>query len=178
MRAGDALLLIVDVQQRLAPAIADAATAVRNTSILLAAAKRLSLPTLVSEQYPKGLGTTIEPLREHLSAQQIIEKTHFSCTAEPAVLARIQDAGRRQIVLTGMETHVCVLQTALGLIEAGFDVFAVEDAVGSRTERNKQLGIERMRAAGANIVSTEMVVFEWLHRAGTPEFKELSALIK
>ncbi len=171
-------LLVIDIQERLAPAVQDPQRAIDNSIKLLQAAARLEVPLTVSEQYPKGLGRSVAALLERAPAQCIVEKVHFSCAASPEVRARLAAQGRDQIVITGMETHVCVLQTALGLRAAGKEVFVVQDAVSSRTIENKLAGIERMRACGVHIVSTEMVLFEWLHRAGTPEFKALSALIK
>jgi nicotinamidase-related amidase len=171
-------LLVIDVQERLAPAIQDQQRAIQNTLVLMQAGARLDVPLTVSEQYPKGLGRSVPAILERASANSIVEKVHFSCAAAPEVRARIAAQGCKQIVIAGMETHVCVLQTALGLRAAGKDVFVVQDAVSSRTLENKLAGLERMRAAGVHIVTTEMVLFEWLYRAGTPEFKELSALIK
>jgi nicotinamidase-related amidase len=171
-------LLVVDMQERLAPAVQDAQRAIHNTLVLMQAGARLGVPLTVSEQYPKGLGRSVPAILERASVHCIVEKLHFSCAAAPQVRARINAQACNQIVITGMETHVCVLQTALGLRAAGKEVFVVQDAVSSRTLENKAAGLERMRAAGVHVVTTEMVLFEWLQRAGTPEFKELSGLIK
>lgn len=178
MRADAAMLLIVDIQARLAPAIAAADQVIARTRLLLEAATRLGVPVLLSEQYPKGLGATDErlgPLPRHAT---VVEKLTFSCCGEPRFMAQLARLKRSQIVLCGMETHVCVLQTALDLREAGQDVFVVDDAVGSRRERSKALGLERMRDRGIDIVDSEMVVFEWAGRAGTDEFRALSRLIR
>lgn len=171
-------LVVVDVQERLAPAVHAHDRVIRNTGILLDSARALGVPVLVSEQYPKGLGPTVPALRDKLDGAAVVEKIHFGCAGEPEFLRRLDALDREQIVLCGMEAHVCVLQTALGLRALGRTVYLVADATSSRVPANAELGIARMRGAGVEIVSTEMVVFEWLHRAGTPAFKTLSALIK
>ena len=172
------LLLVVDVQEKLAPAIHDGAAAIANNRRLLASAGRLGIPVFVSEQYVRGLGSTVTDLLPLPAGAQIIEKMHFSCAREPGFLEMLSETGRRQIVVTGMETHVCVLQTVLGLREAGYTVFLVEDAASSRTPANRAAAVERMCAAGAHVVTTEMVVFEWLQKAGTEDFRALLPLIK
>jgi nicotinamidase-related amidase len=174
----DSFLLIVDVQERLAPAVQAPERAISNTAILANSAQRLDIPVYVSEQYPEGLGRTVPQLAEYASAETTLEKLHFSCAAERSLLERLRALRRGQVVIAGMEAHVCVLQTALGLQAAGMRAFVVQDAVSSRTEQNKVAGLERMRAAGCNIVTTEMVVFEWLQKAGTGEFKDLMQFIK
>ena len=171
-------LLVIDVQERLAPAMQDPQRAIHNIVVLMQAGGRLSVPLTVTEQYPKGLGRSVPAVLERVGGHSIIEKLHFSGAAAPEVRSRVAAQGANQVVIVGMETHVCVLQTALGLRAAGKEVFVVQDAVSSRTQENKAAGLERMRAEAVRIVTTEMVLFEWLHRAGTPEFKELSALIK
>lgn len=172
------LLLIVDVQERLAPAIHDGAAAIANNRRLLAATERLGVPALVSEQYVRGLGPTVPELLPLPAGAERFDKTHFSCAREPGFLERLQRSGRRQILVTGMETHVCVLQTVLGLLDAGYAVFLIEDAAASRTPENRAAAIARASAAGAHIVTTEMVLFEWLERAGTDDFRALLPLIK
>lgn len=172
------VLVVVDVQERLAPAVHAAGRAIRNVGILLDVARELNVPVLASEQYPKGLGTTVPAVKERLRPDAVIEKIHFSCSREPAFMERLDALGREQIVLTGMEAHVCVLQTALGLRAMGRRVYIVADATSSRAPGNAELGIERMRENGVEVVTTEMVVFEWLEKAGTPTFRTLSALIK
>lgn len=172
-------LLIVDVQSRLVPVMTDPRRVIDNCAILLQAARRLEIPLLVSEQYPRGIGPTVDELRRHVpEGDAVVEKSHFACSAEPLAMTRIEALGRRQIVIAGIEAHICVLQTALGLRQKGFEVFVVADASASRKAGNETLAAARLRQAGVEIVSTEMVVFEWLHKAGTPEFKELSGLIR
>ena len=153
-------------------------TIIARTAILLAAAGRLGVPVVASEQYPQGLGHTDERLALP-EGGRTFAKLAFSAAARPRDRAPTsQGLGRRQLVLCGMETHVCVLQTALGLQAMGWDVAVAADAVGSRHAERRQLGLERMRDQGIAIVDSEMVVFEWLGAAGTPEFKELSRLIR
>lgn len=172
------LLLIVDVQEKLAPAIHDGTAAIANNRRLLAAAERLGVPVFVSEQNVRGLGPTVPELQPLPAAAQRFDKLHFSCAREPGFLERLAQTGRRQIVVTGMEAHVCVLQTVLGLLGSGYAVFLVEDAASSRTAANRAAAIARARTAGAQIVTTEMVCFEWLERAGTDDFRALLPLIK
>ena len=178
IRRDDSLLLVVEIQEKRAPAIHDSAQVTANSVRLLRAASQLKVPAFVSEQYVRGLGSSVEAIRNAAVDALFFEKTHFSCAAEPGVIDLLRTTQCSQILLTGTETHVCVLQTALGLQEAGFSVFLVADAASSRTPENRQAAIERMRAAGIHIVTTEMVLFEWLHRAGTEEFRALLPLIK
>lgn len=181
------LLLVVDVQEKLAPAIFEGDIALHNNVRLLRGAGQLGIPTFVSEQYVRGLGASLAAIRNAVTSEtttgptvnaKFFEKIHFSCTEEPGVLEMLQAEARPQVVLTGMEAHVCVLQTGMGLLQAGFEVFFVADAVASRTLENRNAAIERLRAAGAGIVTTEMVLFEWLHQAGTEEFRAILPLIK
>ena len=171
-------LLIVDIQQKLAPAIENCAQVTANSIRLLSGASQLGVPAFVSEQYVRGLGHSIESIQKAAVNAKFFEKTHFSCAAEPGILELLHAPKRPQIILTGTEAHVCVLQTAFGLLSAGFEVFLVADATSSRTPENLSAAIERMRAGGINIVTTEMVLFEWLHQAGTDEFRALLPLIK
>lgn len=172
------LLLIVDVQQALLPAMADPGRVTRGAAILMKAAPRLEIPLLVSEQYPRGLGPTVPELAELAPAGTVLPKLHFSCTDDPELGARLRQSGRDQMVLAGIEAHVCVLQTALGLKAAGLHPFVVADATASRTAASHQAALARLGASGVAVGTVEMVVFEWLNRAGTPVFKDLSPLIK
>ncbi len=171
-------LLIVDVQAKLLPAMAAPEAVVANAAILMKAAARLEIPLLVSEQYPKGLGPTVPELAELAPAEAVVEKVHFSCLGDGHYSRRFQELGRTQAVIAGIEAHVCVLQTAMELIGDGHQVFIVGDAVSSRRADNASAALARLGAAGAAIVTAEMVIFEWLGRAGTPEFKELLEKIK
>ena len=176
--AAQSMLLLVDVQERLAPAVADRDACLKRCRRLIEAARRLDVPVLASEQYPKGLGPTVAELRELLEPAEIHAKTHFSCAADPGLAAALRGLGRSQIVICGMEAHVCVLQSALGLKREGFEPAVVADAVASRDPANRTLALERLRANAVEIVSSEMILFEWLGEAGTPEFKAVIPLIK
>lgn len=171
-------LVVVDVQERLAPAMDGGAAVEARCSVLMRAAARLDVPVVVSEQYPKGLGPTVPALAALTPPGAVIAKTAFSCMGEPAFAARISALGRDQFIVCGIEAHVCVLQTALALAAAGQQVAVVEDAVGSRRPSDKAAALRRLDRAGVTIVTSEMAVFEWLGRAGTPAFKDLSALIR
>lgn len=174
-------LVVVDVQDSLARAMpADTFPRVtRNLVLLATAARTLGLPVLVTEQYPRGLGRTIGPVAEALAGgPPPIEKVDFACTAVPAFRQALAATGRPTVILSGLEAHVCVMQTALGLLEAGYVVHVPADAVASRTAANRQVGLDLMARAGAVISSTETLVFQLLGRAGTPEFKALAPLMK
>lgn len=173
MHADRSTLLMIDVQERLFPHMQDAAPILENCVWLARVARRLHVPIVVTEQYPQGLGPTVPQLREALGDAPVVTKMHFSAALEPDLMQQ-PALVRPQIVVAGMETHVCVLQTACVLQASGKQVFVVADAVSSRTTANRDLGIARMRAAGISIVSREMVAFEWLERAGTPLFREVS----
>lgn len=175
------MLLVVDVQERLLPVIHDWQELLDNVMWLVRVARKIGVPVLASEQYPRGLGLTHADLRALLPARGIAEKQHFSCvaaglfrTAQPDDPA-LPGAERRQVVICGIESHVCVLQTALELREQGREVFLVADAVSSRRPESKALALARLQAQGIEVVSREMVAFEWLKQAGTPMFKEISA---
>ncbi|KAF1054123.1 MAG: putative hydrolase YcaC [Stenotrophomonas maltophilia] len=166
-------LLIIDIQERLYPAIHDGPALLEHSRWLLEIARLLEVPALATEQYSKGLGPTLPALRERLDAAAILEKIAFSALGDPGLFA-LPGGERRQFVVCGTEAHVCVLQTVLGLLAADREVFVVEEAVGSRQPRDKALALERMRQAGAVIVSREMVAFEWLQRAGSECFRQIS----
>jgi nicotinamidase-related amidase len=174
-----ALLLLVDVQEKLSKAMQPEALAQleKNAAVLLRAAVRLGLPVVASEQYKKGLGPTVASLLA-LLPEPPVEKLEFSCGASKEIAKRIFKAGRRQIIVVGMESHVCVFQTVRDLQLGGYRAFVPQDAVISRTEANRSVGLKLMEKAGATITSTEAVLFDLLGVAGTPEFKELSVLIK
>jgi nicotinamidase-related amidase len=170
-------LLLIDLQERLLPAMTDSAGISHRIGILLTAARQLGVPVLASEQYPAGLGATVSNVRGQLQTDEILTKTEFSCFANPALRERLrQKAG--QIVIAGIEAHVCVLQTALDLAAAGRDVYVVADAVSSRSPDSKAIALQRLASKGVTVVTTEMVLFEWLRRADRPEFKPISQLIR
>ena len=171
-------LLVVDVQERLLPTMADPDSVQANGAILLKAALRLGVPILGSEQYPKGLGPTVPVLRALMPEAAILAKTAFSCASDPALRARIAGFGRPQAVICGIETHVCVLQTALDLTARGHRCFVVRDACSSRKPVSIDAAVARLQLADVTIVTTEMVLFEWLQDAAAPEFRDVSALIR
>ncbi|MEL6061251.1 MULTISPECIES: isochorismatase family protein [unclassified Methylobacterium] len=168
------LLLVIDVQVRLMPAIAGGADVIANTGRLTTAARLLDVPVLVTEQNAGGLGPTVPELAPEPGAA--FPKMSFGATRAPGFLDRLPDG--RDCVVAGCEAHICVLQTVLGLLEAGRRVTVVADAVGSRKIENRDAGLARMAAHGAEIVTTEMVVFEWLGTARHPRFREVVRLIK
>jgi len=172
-------LIIVDIQERLAPAMFDGGQeAIRNAAILMQAAKRLGVPVLVSEQYPRGLGRTVPQLAEFMPADGPVEKVEFACPGNAGFADRLNLSGKKQVVIAGMEAHICVLQTALKLRDQGLEVFVAADAVASRKQSSMGHAFSRIEDAGGAIVTTEMAVFEWLERAGTDDFKALSKLIQ
>jgi len=174
-------LLVCDVQERLFPAM-DAdhrEEVVRNLKILATAARRLGLPILVTEQYPKGLGHTLQELLDALGPGiEAYPKVAFSCCAVDSVRSRLQATGARHVVLTGIEAHVCVLMSALDLIAAGYTVHVAADAVTSRTQANWRLAMDQLRQAGVVVTATETIVFQLLGQADTDEFRDLARLIR
>ncbi|MBI1921639.1 MAG: hydrolase [Geobacter sp.] len=175
----NAALVVIDVQEKLCAAMDEKVLEklTRNTGILLESARELNLPVVATEQYVKGLGETVPALKEKLP-ESTLEKMTFSCCGETAFMEKIRSLGRKQIIVTGMETHVCVLQTVLELLDAGYAVHLVSDAVMSRKKENWKLGIDTAAAAGAVITSTEAALFQLLRVAGTDEFKKLSKLVR
>lgn len=173
MRTDRSVLLLVDLQERLQPAIHEAELVLEASLWLTRVAQRLGVPVICTEQYPRGLGPTMAALRNLLPEESILEKIHFSAVPEGG-LFQLPGGDRLQFVVAGTEAHVCVQQTVLDLLAAGRRVFVVEEAVGSRRTADKNLALARMRRHGADIVSREMVVFEWLQRAGSDLFRELS----
>jgi len=175
----DALLMVIDVQEKLSAAMPKAPLAEleRNAAVLIRAARRLEIPVIATEQYPKGLGPTVASLRE-LLPQEPMSKMEFSCGASKPIARHVLGSGRKQVVVVGMEAHVCVFQTVRDLVDGGFSVFVAQDAVISRSEANRGVGLRLCEKAGATLTSTETILFDLLGVAGTPEFKELTALIK
>ncbi len=174
-----AAVLVVDVQDRLTPAMPPEALArvVKYGKALIATGKELGLPVLATEQYPKGLGHTLPELAEQLPVKPL-EKVHFSCGADAAFVSALEATGRRQVIVTGMETHVCVFQTVRDLVNMGYEVHVCSDAVSSRTEEHRRTGLELCREAGAVITTAETAIFDLLHQAGTAEFKKVAPYVK
>lgn len=177
LRREDSVLLVVDVQEKLVPALHETESLVKNCATLAKAASLLDVPVVVTEQYSARLGPTVETVRAELEGAPVFEKMLFSALTDE-VRSHLQSLGRYNVVLCGAETHVCVLQTALDLLEAGYAVFIVRDAVTSRRLSNVQVGLARMEASGAIPASVESTLFEWLKIAGTDDFKKLLPLIK
>ncbi|MDR3443309.1 MAG: hydrolase [Legionella sp.] len=170
----ESLLLLIDVQGKLTPAVLDSEAFIARCEWLLKLAQKLDVPILVSEQYPKGLGPTLEQFHPYYNQEHCIAKTHFSCMSDENYVRHLKQFNKKQLVLIGIEAHVCVLQTALEMKQQDFEVFVVVDAVSSRGEQNLKYGLKRMKQEGVHLVTAEMVFFEWIRKAGTPEFKELS----
>ena len=166
--------VLVDVQEKLTPHVLNSEALVTRCQWLIRLSTELNVPLIVSEQYPSGLGKTVKPLKELTSNAQCVDKVHFSCYREPSFVNHWQTLDRRQVVIAGIETHVCVLQTAMEMNNSGLDVFVVVDAVSSRHEIDHKYGLKRMKQAGIHLVTAEMVFFEWVGQAGTAEFKTLS----
>jgi nicotinamidase-related amidase len=179
LRADECAVAVIDIQEKLWVAIHEKERLLRNAKLLVRLARILSLPVIVSTQYAKGLGPTSAEIMSLLPGVTPVDKLEFGCFGNGdycSAVARL--AGRNTLLLCGMETHICVLQTALGALNAGHTVHVAADAVGSRTELNWKLGLERMRTAGVVISSTEMMIYELLGQAGTPAFKEMLRYLK
>lgn len=163
-------LVLIDVQEKLTPLVLHSESLINHCQWLIKLAKACDVPCFVNEQYPQGLGKTISLLE----ATDTLEKTHFSCWQNPLFQQRVQASCKKQLILIGIETHVCVLQTAIDLWQAGYEVFVVVDAVSSRKELDHRYALKRMKTIGIELITHEMVFFEWVRQAGTPEFKLLS----
>lgn len=179
---GRSLLVVIDAQERLMPAIVGGEAALGRIGLLVSAAARLGVPVVATEQHPAGLGPTVPALAARLRGldppARIVPKLHFCAWAEPAVRDAVAAAGRDQAVLCGFEAHVCVLQSALAMRADGRPVFVVADAVGSRDPASRSAALDRLARAGVVPVTAEMVVFEWLAHAATTEFRDLLGEIK
>jgi nicotinamidase-related amidase len=176
MSAGDTALVVIDVQERFAPAIAGSRRIIWNIRRLIDGARLLGLPVAATEQYPQGLGRSVPELAERLG--EVPAKLSFSCLACPGIFQGLKDRGVYKLLLTGIEAHVCVQQTALDLLAAGWRVYLAVDAVGSRAELDARTAIRRMDSSGVTLTTTEAALFEWCREAGTPQFKEISRLVR
>jgi nicotinamidase-related amidase len=173
-----AALAVIDVQEAFRTAVGDFDQVARNTAVLVQGARILGVPVLVTEQYPKGLGRTVPEVAEHLDGIEPMEKVSFSAVEVSGFPSALAEHQRDQVLLCGIETHVCVNQTAEDLLGDGFEVHIAADAVSSRTAQNRELGLHKMEHAGATLTSVETALFELLREAGTPEFKEIQQLVK
>ena len=171
---GRAALVVVDVQEAFRPAVLDFERVAAATATLVRGARILDLPVIVTQQYPKGLGATVPEVAEHLDGVEPIDKVCFSAAAADG----FDLAGRDQALICGIESHVCVSQTAHDLLDSGVQVHVARDAVTSRTEDNRELGLHKMEGSGAVVTSVETALFELLGAAGTDEFKQVQALVK
>ncbi len=174
LRVQDSVVVIIDVQEKLLNAVFNKELCAKKAAIAAKAASILGIPVIVTEQYPKGLGETISEIKNVLEAPKYFEKTAFSAFED------IKDAlvGKKQVIIFGIETHICVSQTAEALVSKGYEVYVLKDACGSRTETEYLAGLERMKDNGAHILTAEIALFEWLEGAKHPCFKEVQALIK
>ena len=172
------VMLFIDVQTKLLPAVDQADDCLARCRMLLAAARRLGVPAFATEHCSSGVGPTVAALREHLDPSAVIEKRHFNGTAEEAFDQALGGLGRQTVVVAGMEAHVCVLQTVLGLKSLGYEPVVVADAIASRHAASRDLAIARMRDHGVDIVNAEMVLFEWLKVGDSRAFKDLLPMIK
>ena len=172
-----AVLVVVDVQGKLARIVHDSRQVIANVGRIVAGARALGVPVLCTEQNPDGLGPTVDEIAPLLD-EPAIPKMAFSCCGEPAFVEALNRLSRRHILLAGIETHICIYQTAMGLLDMGFQPHLVADGVSSRDPRNRELALRKMQAAGATITCVEMALFELLGTADRPEFKELLRIVK
>ncbi len=172
IKASESLLLVIDIQSRMLPAIDKGQEVLDRATWMVDVAQTIGVPVLATEQYPKGLGHTDSNLLSRLPEQLILDKIHFSAVIDENLLS-MPFSDRKQWVIVGTEAHVCVQQTALDLLAIGREVFIVDEAVGSRSARDKELALQRLQQNGAEIVSREMVAFEWLEEANTPLFRDV-----
>ena len=175
----DSIVMIIDVQEKLLNAVFNKTSLEKKAVTIANSAKILGIPVILTEQYPKGLGATVESLKEALPENaQYFEKTAFSALENKEVLEALKNSGKKQVVIFGIETHICVSQTTNALIQEGFEVSVIRDACGSRSELEYSAGLGRMKDNGAHVLTTEIALFEWLKGAKHPNFKEVQMLIK
>jgi len=172
----NALLLVIDPQEKLLPKVFQPKRVIENTILLLRFARQVGLPMLVTTQYERGIGPIIEPIRKEMGEQPTWDKVEFGCLNNPQFAGHLENqraSGTKTLILCGIESHICVAQTAMGVIKGGYNVHVASDAISSRTEWNWKIGLERMKQAGAVISSTEMVIFEILKRSDSPHFRAI-----
>jgi len=170
--------LVIDIQEKLYPHMDQKEELLRRTSILLEGLSVLQIPLVITEQYPKGLGPTLEPISLLLHEEPVLEKIAFSCCGDAALADKLKSLERLTIIICGIEAHVCVLQTVVDLVEQGYRAVVVEDCISSRNPADLRVAVERMRSEGAVITTCESVLFELARVAGTDEFKAISRLVK
>lgn len=173
----ETVLFVIDIQDRLIPAMKDKFQIIKNNTTLITAAKEMNFPILATEQYPKGLGRTIPELLQLIGEENIFAKNSFTAYTED-VKDKLESLGRKKVLITGMETHICVFQTARDLINDGYQVYLAKDAICSRDKDNYQNGLDLCESFGSVITNTETAVYDLLKVSGTPEFKTILKLIK
>ncbi len=176
MCRSDSALLVVDVQEKLVATMGAAARVVWNVRRLIDGARILGVPVVASEQYPQGLGATVEGLASRLEDRR--SKLYFSCRELPELFLDLRQRNIEKLLVCGIETHVCVQQTVLDLLADGWRIFVAVDAVGSRNELDHQIALRRIESSGAVLTTTEAALFEWCQAAGTPEFKQISRIVR
>lgn len=174
IKLNDSVILLVDLQEKLTPHIHDRKNIVNNCEWLIKAGQKLQVPTLACEQYPKGLGYTEANIRTRFEKSQLVEKTCFSAARNIVFIDKLAELNRSQVVICGIEAHVCVLQTAIDLLQMDYQIFVVADAIGSRSLDDKYYAIQRMQQKKVSMVTKEMVLFEWLEDSNSNLFKEIS----
>ncbi|MBF0591993.1 MAG: hydrolase [Nitrospirae bacterium] len=173
IEAERSVLLIIDIQERLVTAVGEADAVIANALHLIELSRLDDIPVLITQQYPQGLGPTVQALRDALPEVEYINKTSFNCCKRPEFLEALKTIDRKTVIICGIETHICVLQTCVELLALGYFVHVVRDCVASRSKDNKETAIEYMRDAGAVITTTETVLFQALKRADTDNFKTI-----
>ena len=174
----NAIGVMIDFQEKLAPAIYENQEIIENTAMFVKGLQELEVPFLVTQQYTKGLGETVAPIKDVIPAFTSVEKTSFSCCGAEEFVELLKKSGKDTVLVTGIEAHICVMQTVIDLLEAGMKVFVVADCVGSRKAYNKNYAIDRMLAEGAFITTAEAALFEMTGGAKSPHFKAISKLVK
>jgi nicotinamidase-related amidase len=178
LNINNTLLLVIDIQGKLASMMHDKIAVYENVKRLIKGARVLEMPIIWTEQYPEGIGATIPEIAKTLDGFKPIPKMTFSCCRNDEFLNALKATNRKQILVTGIETHICVYQTTLELLDAGYEVEVVADAVSSRTPQNKEIGLQKMKTAGAGITGTETALYELLKVAKGPEFKQILKIVK
>lgn len=174
----NALSVVIDVQERLFPHIYEYEKLSRNLIILIKGLRLLKIPMMVVQQYTRGLGPTIQPLAETLGSYQVMEKNSFSCCDEPSFIGNISQFIKKNIIIAGIESHVCVQQTVIDLLGLGYNPIVIEDCIASRKENDKKIAVERMKMEGAMIATYESILFELCRYSNTEVFKSLSGILK
>ena len=178
LKKDESILLVIDIQEKLFPHIHEHDILEKNCRILITGLTSLGVPIMVTEQYSKGLGNTITSIRDAIGTNESIEKNSFSCCGEPDFITAIKQSDKKNVIICGVEAHVCVLQTALDLSDRGYQPVVIEDCVASRKNNDKFIAVDRMRESGVIISTYESILFELCEVAGTEQFKAISRLVK